>query len=363
MWWPQRQLRSPRGVAGAARRRSSRSARSGRIERSRTFPVASQVAASIVYTVLGNLDQPDRAIAHVTRLRQARTDVDWKGAGRWLRRLWSRPGDPAHVRGIRSDRHSPIALGAAWLLVVQLLVTAGDNILADVIRRPLLRALVRRLRALVPGHIDTILGPFVSTGKDGAPAIQEFCDRGFMGLPLDNQMDDVLMPTWFTELWVPFTPGDGRVQETIARLRRSFDADGSARGAYAATGPFAFELYAARRDDTFFLSPATGQSRVSRRRVLVRQQPGQSGDRFLSSILGRARAARLPAALGQVPAVARCGATRSTDRSVSALGQMERGPRTRQSDRCIFDALLAGPSRAGCVRLSQACPELSVESR
>jgi hypothetical protein len=48
------------------------------------------------------------------------------------------------------------------------------------------------------------------------------------------------------------------VQETIARLRRCFDADGSARGAYAATGAFAFELYAARRDDTFFLSPATG---------------------------------------------------------------------------------------------------------
>ena len=103
-----------------------------------------------------------------------------------------------------------------------------------------------------------LLHPFVSTGKDGAPATQDFCDRGFMGLPLDNQMDDLLMPTWFTEMWVPFTPGDGRVQETIARLRRLFDADGTAEGAYAATGAFAFELYAARRDDTFFLSPATG---------------------------------------------------------------------------------------------------------
>jgi hypothetical protein len=131
-------------------------------------------------------------------------------------------------------------------------------VLARAIRRPLLGAVLRRLRGLVPRHIDKILAPFVGAGPGGAPVIQEFCDRGFMGLPLDNQMDDLLMPTWFTELWVPFTPGDGRVQETIARLRRLFDADGTAEGAYAATGAFAFELYAARRDETFFLSPASG---------------------------------------------------------------------------------------------------------
>ena len=257
MWWPQR--RFDRLVVWQAWRERFEPRRPLRPYREIAhFPVASQVAASIVYTVLGNLDRPDRALAHVRRIRRARAGADWRGVGRWLRRLWSRPADPAAVEGTRSERHSPIVLGAAWLLAIQLLVTAGDHILADVIRRPLLRAAVRRLRTLVPGHIDTILAPFVSTGPGGAPAIQEFCDRGFMGLPLDNQMDDLLMPTWFTELWVPFTPGDGRIQDTIARLRRSFDADGTAEGAYAATGAFAFELYAARRDDTFFLSPAAG---------------------------------------------------------------------------------------------------------
>ena len=257
MWWPQR--RFDRLVVWQARRAAFDPQRPLRPYREIAhFPVASQVAGSIVYTVLGNLDQPDRAATQFARVRRARTDIDWHGVRGWLRRLWSRPRDPAAVDGVRTDRRSAIVLGAAWLLAIQLLVATGDDVLANAIGRPLLRSVVRRLRGLVPRHIDAILAPFVSAGPDGAPAIQEFCDRGFMGLPLDNQMDDLLMPTWFTELWVPFTPGDGRVQETIARLRRLFDADGTAEGAYAATGAFAFELYAARRDDTFFLSPATG---------------------------------------------------------------------------------------------------------
>jgi hypothetical protein len=271
MWWPQRHF--DRLVVWQARRAPFDPQRRLRPYREIAhFPVASQVAASIVYTVLGNLDQPDRTIAHMTRLRSARTDVDWTGVAGWLRRLFTRPADPSHAAEmreqngwsararqlLRGDRPSPVVLGASWLLVVEFLVTVGDDVLADAMRLPLLRALVRRLGALVPEHIDALLHPFVSAGKEGRPVTQEFCDRGFMGLPLDNQMDDLLMPTWFTELWVAFAPGDGRVQDTIARLRRCFDADGTARGAYEATGAFAFELYAGKRDDRFFLSPASG---------------------------------------------------------------------------------------------------------
>jgi hypothetical protein len=257
MWWPQRNF--DRLVVWQARRAAFDPQRRLRPYREVTpFPVASQVAASIIYTVLGSLDDPGRALEQVRRVRKARANADWRGASSWWRKLWSRPRDPSHVTGTRSERHSPIVLGAAWLAIIHILVTAGNGLLAGVITLPLLRALCRRVAALVPGHIDAILAPFVNTGKGGAPAIQGFCDRGFMGLPLDNQMDDLLMPTWFTELWVPFTPGDGRIQDTIARLRRCFDADRTAQGAYAATGAFAFELYVAKRDDTFFLSPASG---------------------------------------------------------------------------------------------------------
>jgi len=257
MWWPQRHF--DRLVVWQARRAPFDPKRKLRPYREVTpLPVASQVVASIIYTVLGNLDAPDRAVGHMRRLRKARPRTDWSAAAAWWRRLWSRPRDPSHVSGTRSERHSPIALGAAWITIVHILVIAGNSVLGDAIGLPLLRALFRRLGAMVPRHIDAILAPFVSTGKGGAPAVQEFSDRGFIGLPLDNQMDDVMMPTWFTELWIPFTPGDGKLQQTISLLRRHFDADGTAEGSFAATGAFAFELYVARRDDTFFLSPAAG---------------------------------------------------------------------------------------------------------
>ena len=257
MWWPQRNF--DRLVVWQARRAPFMPERRLRPYREIAhFPVASQVAGSIVYTILGNLDDPDRAIAQVERLRRARPNINWRSVGQAIAALVSRPLDPALDARGGGHRHSPITLGTAWLPIVQWLVVAGDEMLTKAITRRVLRRAIARLRALVPEQIHTILAPFVSAGKNGAPAIQEFCDRGFMGLPLDNEMDDLLMPTWFTEMWVPFTPGDGRLQETIARLRRCFDADGTAAGAYAATGGFAFELYVAKGDDTFFLSPASG---------------------------------------------------------------------------------------------------------
>jgi FAD/FMN-containing dehydrogenase len=257
MWWPQRQF--DRLVVWQAHRAPFDPRRPVRPYRQVTpLPVASQAAASIIYTVLGNLDAPDRAARAVRRMRAARPGADWGAAARWWRGLFTRPADPSHAAASRSERHSPIALGAAWVFAIQLLAAIGGSLVADLIKLRLLGTVVRWLRARVPEHIHLVLAPFVSTGKDGAPAIQEFYDRGFTGLPLDNQMDDVLMPTWFTEMWIPFTPGDGRVQEAITRLRRLFDADGTAEGCYTATGAFAFELYAARRDDVFFLSPAAG---------------------------------------------------------------------------------------------------------
>lgn len=257
MWWPQRNF--DRLVVWQASRAPFDAQRRLRPYREIAhLPVASQVVASLVYTLLGNLDRPEQAVAHIARLRKARSSADWKSVATRLRKLWSRPSDPSHADEARSERHNAIALGSAWLPLVAKLVTAGDNLLADAINLPMIRWLFAGLATAVPDHIESVLAPFVSTGSNGAPATQEFCDRGFMGLPLDNQMDDLLMPTWFTELWIPFTPGDGRVHNAIDTLRQLFDADGTAQGAYAATGAFAFELYAAKADDHFFLSPASG---------------------------------------------------------------------------------------------------------
>lgn len=271
MWWPQRNF--DRLVVWQANRAPfDANHKLNPYEEIAHFPVFSQVAASAVYTLLGHLDEPEAAVEHLLHLRKSVTDYDWKSFSAWLRRFVIPPIDPAMPDEpqklfpwlsaiwelLKGERHSPITLGAAWILVVEFIVTASDDLLALLLRVPLLREVFKRLGALVPGHIDSILSIFVATGKDGAPATQEFYDRGFMGLPMDNQMDDLLMPTWFTELWVPFTPGDGKLQETITRLRKHFDADGTDAGAYAATGSFAYELYVGKADSTFFLSPAAG---------------------------------------------------------------------------------------------------------
>ena len=271
MWWPQRNF--DRLVVWQARRAAFDAKRTLRPYREiANFPVASQAAAAVVYTVLGHLDEPEAAVEHLKYLRQSVTDIDWNGVGAWLRRLLTPPVDPAlpeHEQKLfpwltaifellKGERHSPITLGAAWILVIEFLVTASDDMLAMALTLPVLREVFKKLGTLVPEHVDAVLGLFVTAGKDGVPVTQEFSDRGFMGLPMDNQMDDLLMPTWFTELWVPFTPGDGRLQDTITRLRRHFSADGTANGAYAATGPYAFELYVGKADPTFFLSPASG---------------------------------------------------------------------------------------------------------
>lgn len=276
MWWPQREF--DRLVVWQAARAPFDPKRELKPYREiAKFPVASQVAASVIYTVLGNLDSPELALKQLAPLR-ARTDVELHVVGNWLRRHFTPPADPAFperpqhafpylsalVLMLKGERHSPVTLGAAWIFLVELLLSASDEVLAVLLRLPVLKQLFGLLGRLVPEHIDAVLALFVDTGPGGAPATQEFEDRSFLGLPMDNQMDDLLMPTWFTELWFPFTRGDGKVQRVISTLKGLFNADFTPEGMYRATGAFAFELYAGKAERTFFLSPAAGTQHVFR---------------------------------------------------------------------------------------------------
>lgn len=276
MWWPQADF--DRLVVWQAARAPFEPGRTLKPYREiATLPVASQVAASVIYTVLGNIDEPERAIAHLKAVR-ARPDLDVRSGSAWLRRWLAPPADPAFPQApqdtfpflsallqvVTGQRHSPVTLGAAWVYVVELLLSVSDEALALLLKLPVLRALFSALARQVPAHVDELLGLFVTTGPSGAPVTQHFEDRGFLGLPMDNQMDDLLMPTWFTELWFPFTRGDGKVQQVISALKAVFNADGTPAGQYRATGPFSFELYAGRADPTFFLSPAAGHQHVFR---------------------------------------------------------------------------------------------------
>jgi hypothetical protein len=79
------------------------------------------------------------------------------------------------------------------------------------------------------------------------PGPQRFQDYAESGLPMDDQISDLLMPTEFTELWIP-------IEQTAATMKLL--AQHYATG-YAATGTYACELYAAMSSD-FLMSPASG---------------------------------------------------------------------------------------------------------
>lgn len=278
MWWPQYNF--DRLVVWQAERQAfNPEMRVDPYHEIAFLPVLSQVAASVIYTVLGNIEQPESILDQLRTIRQHPAVVDQGPAlGQRLRSVLSPPPDPdfplepqrlfpwlsALLELLRGERHDPVTLAAAWIPIVELLVTGADDLVALALGLPIIKDIFRLLGKLVPGHIDAILGLFVSTGPNGSPAVQSFQDRWFLGLPMDDQMDDLLMPTWFTELWIPFTPGDGKVADVVNTLREVFRGDGSPESAYEATGAFAFELYAAKADPTFFLNPAAGDRDVFR---------------------------------------------------------------------------------------------------
>ncbi|NUP05941.1 MAG: FAD-binding protein [Polyangiaceae bacterium] len=97
--------------------------------------------------------------------------------------------------------------------------------------------------------IDGVLNLFVPLDGDKPPQI--FQDTWMCGLPMDNQMDDRLWPTVFTELWVPLH----RAQAAMARMRDFYAAGGDRKRSFQNTGSFSCEIYGARRN-RFWMSPA-----------------------------------------------------------------------------------------------------------
>jgi hypothetical protein len=110
--------------------------------------------------------------------------------------------------------------------------------------------------SLYPGHIlPAVIKAFVPLDTDPDPIThkpsgpQKFWDVWWHGLPMDNDVDDKLMPTDFTEIWIP-------ISNTAAVMRelRDFYRD---RG-YEATGSYSCELYSAMKSE-FWMSPAYRQ--------------------------------------------------------------------------------------------------------
>ena len=74
----------------------------------------------------------------------------------------------------------------------------------------------------------------------------EFQDYAYLGLPMDNSADDVIVPVMWTEIWVPLS----RATEVTTALRDYFKTK-TADDAFKRTGNNAWELYAAKKSDAW----------------------------------------------------------------------------------------------------------------
>jgi hypothetical protein len=98
----------------------------------------------------------------------------------------------------------------------------------------------------IPAFFPKLLEIFIQldSEKPGAEKGQPqyFRDFSWLGLPMDNEADDVLLGTAFTEIWVPLP----RTQEVMNLLRCYFAEPKDDHEAYRRTGLDGWELYAAK---------------------------------------------------------------------------------------------------------------------
>ncbi len=112
----------------------------------------------------------------------------------------------------------------------------------------ILKLFMRIVGWLYPKHIlplvVNIFNPLDS--ESDPPGPQKFWDTWWDGLPMDNKVDDKLVPVDFTEIWIPLD----KSREVMTTLRDFYKQNG-----YKATGSFSCEIYSAKKSD-FWMSPS-----------------------------------------------------------------------------------------------------------
>jgi len=216
-WWPQRG--AERVQVWQAQRIRPQLGFHRRTYEEFTDEPRTQVAISLIYTFLSNLDDLSQAKPQIART--------FARAEKLL------------------ETSSPLEkLGPLGWALANVLAFAGKlatDALIDLLK-PLAGTIERKLPCIFP----FLLSFFVSLDSQkrgtakGEP--QAFQDEAWHGLPMDNESDDDLLPIAFTEAWVPL----GRTKQVMLLLREYFTSPADVHESYRRTGLFAWELYAAK---------------------------------------------------------------------------------------------------------------------
>jgi D-arabinono-1,4-lactone oxidase len=180
-------------------------------------PEAEQYLTGLLFTIVGNLDDlakaKDKLNPEFDQLEQALELLEEKDLGPVVGKL----------------------LGE----VLAALIKGGVD-LAITVLEPAAGLIRRELPDLLPKLVAAFneLDADKKGTEKGQP--QRFHDYGWHGMPMDNQASDVLMPTEFTEAWLPL-PLAGKAMRV---LRDYFGELPKPADALSRTGTFAWELYA-----------------------------------------------------------------------------------------------------------------------
>jgi hypothetical protein len=226
-WWPQRGV--DRVLTWQAQRSDPEPGfRPCPYERFGDSPETSQHLIAILFTILGNLD-------HLARAKPKLED------------------NFDELQGVLERLEAARHLGTVGKALADFLSHAIEFGVDAAIT--VLEPLAPMIKRSVPDFFPKLVNLFISldTDKQGAQKgqPQQFRDWGWTGLPMDNGVHDELLPTEFTEAWVPLP----RTQQVMQLLHEYFTSPRSAHDAYARTGTYAWELYSAM-PAAFWLSPA-----------------------------------------------------------------------------------------------------------
>jgi D-arabinono-1,4-lactone oxidase len=216
-WWPQRgaervlvwqcqQMRPQLGFVPT------------RYEEFTDHPEAAEVAFSVLFTIIGNLD--DLALA------KPKLEATFD-----------------QLQGVLELLAAQKGLGRVGQLLARFISHAIEHGVdaAITVLEPFTGLIARELPSIFP----RLLSAFLTLDSEkpgmerGEP--QSFRDWAWQGLPMDNQADDVLLPTEFTEAWIPL----GRTQQVMRLLNGYFTEPSGDGEAYRRTGTYAWELYTA----------------------------------------------------------------------------------------------------------------------
>ena len=108
------------------------------------------------------------------------------------------------------------------------------------------------IRRELPHFYPKLVDAFVTLDKDKDDSgAQRFQDWAWHGLPMDNATNDVVLPTEFTEAWLPLA----RSRQVMGLLRDYFGQPKDDHEALERTGTYAWEIYAVM-PERFWLNAA-----------------------------------------------------------------------------------------------------------